>query len=186
MVTNLIKLCLSRIENRTICKPISFCQSGFGENAWIRIEPLSTTNFSWEDPYGQKFIDVMVDSVYGSGVWKLDLEKTGLHSAENEELGLKFHVVEMGVIKVAWFTDDRTSRSNQDEEIRCMPLAGNWGHSHVQSKMQNNASPLELIIELGVIGISVVDHRPKEVSYLYFERVFVSYSTGYDGGTTSR
>lgn len=177
---------MSRIENRTICKTISFCQSGFGENAWIHLEPHSTTNFAWEDPYGHKFLDVKVDNGYCAGVWKLDFERTELCSSEIEELGLKFHVVEVGDIKVAWFTDDETSSLNPHEKIRWVPIAGNWRHSHVQSKMQNDASPLELIIELGVIGISLVDHRPKELSYFYFERVFVSYSTGYDGGTTSR
>ncbi|KAK1286591.1 hypothetical protein QJS10_CPB20g01337 [Acorus calamus] len=53
-------------------------------------------------------------------------------------------------------------------------------------EVQNDAVPLELIVELGVVGISVIDHRPKELLYLYLERVFISYSTGYDGRNTSR
>lgn len=186
IVSNLSKLFLSRIENRTTSRKISICQSGFDEDSWVHLEPHSTTNFSWEDPYGQKYIDAKIDCGSGIGVWKLDLETTGLHAAENGELGLQFHVLEMGDFKVAWFTDEKTSASNSAEEIRCLPLDVNWEHSYMQTKIQKDALPIEVIVELGVIGVSVIDHRPKELSYFYLERVFISYSTGYDGGTTSR
>lgn len=86
-------------------------------------------------------------------------------------------------IKVARFTE--VSISSSHEEIRSL-TPGNWGTSRMQRETQHNSSPIELIVELGVVGLSVVDHRPKELSYLYLERVFVSYSTGYDGGATSR
>lgn len=173
-----------RMENRTISKTISFRQSGFGNDAWIRLEPLSTTNFSWEDPYGQRLIDAKVDGNTSIAVLKLDMEKIGLFSVE--EGGLQFCLVDMGDIKVARFIDVETSRSSSYEEIRLMTPSGNWGNPRMQSKMQNNTTPVEIVIELGVVGVSVVDHRPKELSYLYLERVFVSYSTGYDGGSTSR
>lgn len=173
---------LIRIENRTFGRKISIRQSGFGEDAWIQLEPLSTSAFSWEDPYGQKSIDAKIDSCGTIGVWRLELERTGLYSAEHE-LGLQFHVLEMGSIKVARFTE--VSISSSHEEIRSL-TPGNWGTSSMQRETQHNSSPIELIVELGVVGLSVVDHRPKELSYLYLERVFVSYSTGYDGGATSR
>jgi vacuolar protein sorting-associated protein 13A/C len=185
-VTSIRNILLNRIENRARGKIISICQSGFGEDAWIQLQPLSTTNFSWEDPYGQKFIDAKVAGNDSGSVWKLDLERTGLISAEEPELGLQFLVVEMGDIKVARFMDDRTSGSSSHKEIRYPTHTGIWGNTHMQSKKLNNAAPIEIMIELGVFGVSVIDHRPKELSYLYLERVFISYSTGYDGGTTSR
>jgi vacuolar protein sorting-associated protein 13A/C len=178
-----LQLSFNRIENRTD-KMISIRQSGFGDNAWIKLEPLSTKKFAWEDPYGQKIVDAMVDSDSRNSIWKLDMEGTGISSAEDAELGLQFHVVEMGDVKVGRFTNYQGSTSR--EESMSLTPAGNWGTSHVQSAMQNAAAPIELIVELGVVGISVVDHRPKELSYMYLERVFVSYSTGYDGGSTSR
>lgn len=147
------------------------------------MEPLSTKKFSWEDPYGQKFIDAKIDGDGRISAWKLDLERTGISSADGE-IGLQFHVIEMGDIKVARFMDYGSSTSH--EESRSLTLAGNWGNPHIQSEMQNTSTPIELIVEVGVVGISVVDHRPKELSFLYLERVFVSYSTGYDGGATSR
>ncbi|KAF2308991.1 hypothetical protein GH714_042439 [Hevea brasiliensis] len=173
-----------RIENRTSSKTISIRQSGFGEDAWFVLEPLSTTNFSWEDPYGQKFIDAKIDSDGKIDAWKFDLERTGISSAEDGETRLQLYVTEMGDIKVARFTVKRGLISHG--ESTSMTAAGYWGDSHRQNEMLNDTTPLELIVELGVVGISVVDHRPKELCYLYLERVFLSYSTGYDGGTTSR
>ncbi|XP_057487524.1 uncharacterized protein LOC130773593 isoform X2 [Actinidia eriantha] len=175
-----------RLENRTNNKTVSIRQSGFGDDAWVQLEPLSTTNFSWEDPYGQRLIDAKIHSGSSTVVCNLELDKTGSCSIDIEGLSLSFHVVEMDDIKIARFTDDRMSRSSSNEVGRLLTSVGNWGISHMQNKAQENADPLELIIELGVVGVSVVDHRPKELSYLYLERVFISYSTGYDSGTASR
>lgn len=166
-----------RIENRTISKTIRIRQSGFGDDAWIHLEPLSTTNFSWEDPYGERCLDAEVHSRTGTLFCKLDVEKSGLVSAEEGEQRVCCQVVEMNNVKIARFTD---------EESKLQTPIGTWGNSPIQKMTQDNGTPLELIIELGVVGVSVIDHRPKELSYLYLERLFVSYSTGYDSGKTSR
>ncbi|WCJ20748.1 hypothetical protein M5689_002962 [Euphorbia peplus] len=150
-----------RIENRAISKTISIRQSGFGDGEWIMLKPLSTTNFSWEDPYGQKIIDTKIDCD-----------------------GLQFHVIDLADIKICRFTDYMASISRG--ERNSLTHAGYSGNPHGQGEALNEITPLEIIVELGVVGISAVDHRPKELAYFYLERVFVSYSTGYDGGTTSR
>ncbi|EEF45057.1 vacuolar protein sorting-associated protein, putative [Ricinus communis] len=173
-----------RIENRIPSKMISIRQTGFGDGAWIILEPLSTTNFSWDDPYGQKFIDAKIDFDGSIGVWKFDLERPGISSIENEETGLQFHVVDLGDIKVARFRDN-SSLTSHGESTSLRP-SGYLENSRGHTERDNNITPIELIVELGVVGISVVDHRPKELSYLYLERVFISFSTGYDGGKTSR
>lgn len=173
----------NRIENRTTRKVLCIRQSGFGDDAWVQLQPLSTTNFSWEDPYGQKLLDAKLFADNSTPVWKLDLGRNGLCSAE---LGLQFHVIEEGDITIARFRDGSVLNSSSYEEISGPELGGNWGVSLGQADMQTSATPFELLIELGVVGISIVDHRPKELSYLYLERVFLSYSTGFDGGRTSR
>ncbi|XP_027361593.1 uncharacterized protein LOC113869468 [Abrus precatorius] len=172
-----------RIENRTTNKALSIRQSGFGEDAWIQLQPLSTTNFCWEDPYGDKFLDAKLSADNGDAIWKLDLESTGLSSAE---LGLQFHVIDAGDIIIAKFSDDKMLTSSSYEEITGPLPDGKLGVSGVQAEMQSSVTPFELLIELGVVGISMVDHRSKELSYLYLERVFLTYSTGYDGGKTNR
>ncbi|XP_020979196.1 uncharacterized protein LOC107640015 [Arachis ipaensis] len=172
-----------RIENRTTDKPLSIRQSGFGEDAWIHLQPHSTINFSWEDPYGDLFLDAKLSYVDSSPLWKVDFGRTELSSAE---LGLQFDIIDGGDIITARFRDDSILKSSSHEDIRGSMAGGNRGVSGVQADMQNSAIPFEILIELGVVGISMIDHRPKELSYLYLERVVLSYSTGYDGGRTSR
>ncbi|KAI3453469.1 hypothetical protein Pfo_010132 [Paulownia fortunei] len=174
-----------RIENRTRNSTIRIRQTGFGDDAWIQLQPLSTANFSWEDPYGQAVIDSEVYGRSNTRVYKFDLDKAGFSSIDDNS-GLFLHVANIGDTKVVRFVNIHTLLSKSKEGSGSLMPGGNWGNSHVQAKMPEQGSPLELILELGVVGISVVDHRPRELAYLYMEKFFISYSTGYDGGTTSR
>ncbi|KAK4262505.1 hypothetical protein QN277_028058 [Acacia crassicarpa] len=172
-----------RFENRTTSKELCIRQSGFGEDAWVQLQPLSTTNFCWDDPYGQKDLDVKLCADSSSAVWKVDLGRTGSCYAE---FGLQLHVTEEGDKKIVKFRDDSVLNLSSYEEIGGPMPGDSWGVSREQAEMQTTASPFELVVELGVVGISIVDHRPKELSYLYLERALLSYSTGFDGGRTSR
>ncbi|XP_022875485.1 uncharacterized protein LOC111393931 isoform X1 [Olea europaea var. sylvestris] len=174
-----------RIENRTKNRMVRFRQTGFGDDAWILLHALSTTNFSWEDPYGQKFIDTEIHGASSNVICKIDVDNYGLSSVE-DELGLFVHVANIGDIKVIRFVNESTPFSRSNEGSESLVQWGNWGNAHLQTTMSEQGSPLELIVELGVVGISTVDHQPRELVYLYMERIFISYSTGYDGGTTSR
>ncbi|XP_077244890.1 pleckstrin homology (PH) domain-containing protein [Tasmannia lanceolata] len=175
-----------RIENRTSGMAINIRQSGLSDDTWIQLQPLSTTNFSWEDPYGQKFLDVGILRGNDLKVQKFSLERTG-ECMIDESMRVQLRVVEMGDIMIAQFIDDqKTLELSSHEKTEAPASIGNWSTPYIQSKVQNNASPIELIIELGVVGISLIDQRPRELLYLYLERVFISYSSGYDGGTTSR
>ncbi|KAK4786568.1 hypothetical protein SAY86_010401 [Trapa natans] len=161
-----------RMENRT-SNIISIRQARLGEDYWILLQPLSSTNFSWENPYGQRFIDVKVNK----GSWTLDLDKTGQYSLEDgkQNLQIEVHVIEIGEVKVARFIDQSIWLNKNT-----------LNNTYLQEVQQTRSIPIEVIVELGVVGLSLVDHRPKELSYLYLERVFVCYSTGYDGGATTR
>ncbi|KAK9144775.1 hypothetical protein Sjap_004678 [Stephania japonica] len=143
---------LMRIENRTVSKTISIRQSDLGDDAWIHLNPLSTINFSWDDPYGQRLIDARIH----------------------------------GDLVVARFSENGSSGSSTIEDNKVLASIGSWGTSGMASKMQNNAVPIELIVELGIVGVSIIDQRPRELLYFYLEKVFISYSTGYSGGSTSR
>lgn len=173
-----------RIENRTR-RMMKIRQTGFGDDVWIQLCPLSTTNFSLEDPYGQRYIDAEICEGNKTTGCKFDLDMSGSHSG-GEGLGILLHVLDLGDIRVARFLDETTSLPGPRDGSRSILHVGRLGNSHIESKMQESESPLELIVEMQAVGVSVVDHRPKELSYLYLERVFISYSTGYDAGTTSR
>ncbi|XP_073134921.1 uncharacterized protein [Henckelia pumila] len=172
-----------RIENRTKNCTISFRQTGFGDDAWIQLQPLSTTAFSWENPYGQKVIDAQVHGGSDDAVvCKYDLDKLGLSSLDGSS-GLYIHVKNTSEVKVVSFVVESMLVTRSSDGGGSLRLRDG---SQIHSKLPEERSALELIVELGVVGISVVDHRPRELAYLYMERVFISYSTGYDGGTTSR
>uniref|UniRef100_A0A1J3IIE4 Putative vacuolar protein sorting-associated protein 13A n=1 Tax=Noccaea caerulescens TaxID=107243 RepID=A0A1J3IIE4_NOCCA len=174
-----------RVENRTTVKSISVRQSGFGEDSWVLLKPLTTEKFAWEDPYGQKFLDAKVESDHRSGIFRVDMENGVVDSELLRELEVDFHVKEIGDIKIARFTDD-DSTSQSSHEIISLTSVGSHGYSTPQTPTEHKTTTLEFIIEMGLVGISLVDHMPKELSYFYLERVFVSYSTGYDEGRTSR
>ncbi|KAJ6828337.1 uncharacterized protein M6B38_362940 [Iris pallida] len=168
-----------RIENRTKTA-IKFRQSGYDDGAWIVLEPLSTTKFSWDDPYGQKLIDVVFYIGNEVCVQNVSVE-TGTVSTELEGYGIKLDVMEVGDIKIVRFTNARNMPLGSHENIESAS-----GSSALQNEVKSSISPLEIIVELGIVGVSLVDHRPRELLYLYLEKVFLSYSTGYDFGTTSR
>ncbi|WVZ57683.1 hypothetical protein U9M48_008037 [Paspalum notatum var. saurae] len=172
-----------RIENRTSSTTISIHQSGFMEDSWIQVKPLSTRKYSWDDPYGQEAIDVNIHKGDGSCVLHVDLENPIGSSTSFREHGLKFSI-ETSDIKILKFTDYL-----RKDEI--YGFTGSELTDHQESALKENeteagAGPLELIVELGVVGISLIDHKPRELLYLHLQKVFISYMTGYDSGTTSR
>ncbi|KAI3918587.1 hypothetical protein MKX01_041907, partial [Papaver californicum] len=174
-----------RVENRTVDKIIRIRQCGLSDNSWIQLSALSTTNFCWEDPYGERLIDAEIQSEDSVVVQKLSLDRAGEVSSDVGTPEVQFHVVDLGHIMIARFTDHRTSESISQEGSTALATTGNWGTSEMKHR-HNTSAPMEIMIELGVVGVSIIDHRPRELSYLYLERVFISYSTGYDGGNTSR
>lgn len=149
------------------------------------LSPLSTTNFCWEDPYSPHFLDTKINGDSNIGVWKLD-KSTGFCTLEDGETELCCHASKEGDITVVRFRGNRHLESDFLEEIGYITAARNWRSQMQKSVQDSEAAPTELIVELGVVGISIIDHRPKELAYLYLERVFISYSTGFDGGTTNR
>ncbi|KAJ0970742.1 hypothetical protein J5N97_018701 [Dioscorea zingiberensis] len=171
-----------RIENRTFGSKIGICQAGLDDGAWVNLDPHSTTNFSWEDPYGQRLLDICIHSEINTCIPNVSLDKTTECCTLLQEHGIQFDVIESGDIKIVRFLDGRSMEYGKPE----LPLSSNWGLSTLPNEMQSNNSPLELVIELGILGISLIDHRPRELLYLYLEKVFISYSTGYDAGLTNR
>ncbi|KAF8689392.1 hypothetical protein HU200_041935 [Digitaria exilis] len=173
-----------RIENRTSSTTISARQSSLGEDSWIQVKPLSTRKYSWDDPYGQKAIDVSIQKGDVTSVLCVDLENPiGSYTSFGEH-GLNFSIIETGDIKIWKFTDYL-----RKEEVYGLPgseFIDDQALALKENEIETDTSPLELILELGVVGISLIDHKPRELLYLHLQKVFISYMTGYDSGTTSR
>ena len=173
-----------RIENRTSNTTISTRQSGLGEDTWIQVKPLSTRKYTWDDPYGQKAIDVSIQKGDVACVLCVDLENPIGSYASFREHGLQFSMVETSDIKILKFTD-----YPRKDEVYGSPgseLIDHQASALKENKIEPGARPLELIVELGVVGISLIDHKSRELLYLHLQKVFISYMTGYDSGTTSR
>lgn len=171
-----------RIENRTNMKLIKHRQSGLNDDAWQLLKPLSTMNFAWEDPYGQHLLDVLVEHADTSSILTVDIDKVGDFYPRDGSVttGIWIRVIEVHDIKVVRFFDDKRN----PQEIYTSEETAQAGNDvepvlQKQNRTQSSTTPLELILELGNVGVSIVDQRPKEILYLYLQRVFISYSIGY-------
>ncbi|KAL5230936.1 hypothetical protein ABZP36_029712 [Zizania latifolia] len=171
-----------RIENRTSSTAISIRQSGLGDDAWIKVKSLSTRKYSWDDPYGHKTIDVSIQQGDLTFFQCVDLENPDESSTSFREYCLKFSIVETADIKILKFTD--YPRRQEGEYIS--NLSEHQALALKQIETDTSAGLLELIVELGVVGVSLIDHKPRELLYLHLQKVFISYMTGYDSGTTNR
>lgn len=83
-----------------------FRQTGFGDDAWIQLQPLSTVNFSWEDPFGEEVIDIIVYNGSDTGVHKIGLNNIGISSVDDNS-GLFLHIANIGDIKVVRFKNKK-------------------------------------------------------------------------------
>jgi vacuolar protein sorting-associated protein 13A/C len=160
---------LCRIENRTWSKTIQVKQSGLQEEAWIYLEPRTTKKFSLENPYGSKVLEVGVRSGENISIHSVNLERPSESSVNlREKDGIQLHIIDVGDLKVLTFMDERN-------ELHM----GRYDFSITTQKELRSASmQFEVIVELGVVGVSLIDHRPKELLYLHLQRVFISYLTG--------
>ncbi|KAK1261313.1 hypothetical protein QJS04_geneDACA008707 [Acorus gramineus] len=140
---------LYSIENRTAHIVIEIRQSGLLDGAWIQLQPLSTVNFSWENPYGCKLLDIRTQN--GIVVQNVSLEKSAECSTELQSQGIHLHIIEMGEMKVARFIVDQVLQSHSNGYHESTSYE-NVVSSQKLGEVQNDAVPLELIVELGHDG----------------------------------
>uniref|UniRef100_A0A0E0MAV7 PH domain-containing protein n=1 Tax=Oryza punctata TaxID=4537 RepID=A0A0E0MAV7_ORYPU len=171
-----------RIENRTSSTIISARQSGLGEDSWIQVKPLSTKKYSWDDPYGHTAFDVSIRQEDVTFFQRVDLENPDECSAGFREHHLKLSILETADVKILKFAD----YPRRQEGGYRSDLGDHQASPVMQNDTDTGAGLLELIVELGVVGISLIDHKPRELLYLHLQKLFISYMTGYNSGTTSR
>lgn len=160
---------MCRIENRTRGKTIQVQQSGLEEEAWIHLEPCTTKKYSLENPYGRKVLEVGVHSRESISIHLVNLEKPSETSVNmREKHGIQLRIIDVGGLKVVTFMDER----NEIQMGRCDPSVT------MQKELRSTSMRFEVIVELGVVGVSLIDHWPKELLYLRLQRVFISYLAG--------
>ncbi|XP_078437793.1 pleckstrin homology (PH) domain-containing protein isoform X2 [Wolffia australiana] len=178
-----ISYCPMRIENRVVEK-VNIRQSTLGDDAWISLQPFSSTNFAWENPYGPTLVDICIlkgTNLIGQNV---SLENSGSCRNGLHEAGYDFDFIELRGMRIfrlvkieKEFTDDLRGQCTNESTSR-----------DIQSCVgrEKSSSPMEIAIDLGVVGISLIDHKPRELLYLRLEKVFLSYSPSYNGGSSTR
>lgn len=143
--------------------------------------------YAWEDPYGQRAIDIRISYGNGYSVERLSLDKPFTSPLTEIFQNIQLRITEVRGVKVVRFTDSGEGQKiAPHDEGKTMVAVRNGGTSAMQNNVQNNALPLEVIVEVGVVAVSLIDHRPRELLYLYVERVFISYITGSDEMAASR
>lgn len=70
--------------------------------------------------------------------------------------------------------------NNEGEEIQVsVPTQGAAEPMQAEEELRPEApSQMELVLNVGKLGLSVIDHRPRELVYLVMEKVDVLYGTG--------
>lgn len=183
LTTLIKKLFYCRIENRLDGTKISIRES-CSDDSWIQIDSLSTTNFSWINFYGQKLLDICIHNHTKYFVNDVSVEENSEHCLElNPHTIIRLDILEFENVKILQFSNIQEAI---DSERSSIMLVSYKGTSSSQDKIVRDTEPLELIIELGAVGTSLIDHQPKELLFLYLARVFISYSTGYFAGKASR
>ncbi|KAJ4777649.1 Pleckstrin (PH) domain-containing protein isoform 2 [Rhynchospora pubera] len=158
-----------RIENRTRDKTIQVQQADLRGEAPIHLEPHSTAKYSLDNPYGRKVLDVGIFSGTDISIHSINLENWTESSVDlREKYGIQLHIKDVGDIRVVIFLDEKNDMQMERHDPAII----------MQKEFRSTSMQFEVIVELGVVGVSLIDHRPKELLYLHLQRVFISYLTG--------
>ncbi|KAH7316123.1 hypothetical protein KP509_21G079300 [Ceratopteris richardii] len=176
-----------RLENRMQKVEIQYRQKGLHNEDWQMLQPCSATLYAWDDLEGEQILEVVMGagSIAEYKTYDINECRTDLHQQNN---GSSFfcEVAEMGSFKLVRFCEFRTrgligqsgagrsSASEHDMLVRAGCSADHHGSSF---------SDIEVQLELGQFGISIIDSKLKELLYLYMENMSVVYATGYEGNS---
>jgi vacuolar protein sorting-associated protein 13A/C len=190
---------------------IKFRQVGFDDDAWRWIKPHSTVAFAWDNPQGDQLLEVIPDGDTSSssssssytGLIRIDVNKVGDHPVLSTTNGpdtrnICIRVLEAVDIKVVRFFDQemtirqsRNSSAEDEGEIEMsVPMEGASQPMQANNldKRPDAPSQFKFVLDVGKLGLSIVNHRPQELLFLHMERVKVeiSYSSGSSSENTNR
>ncbi|KAG0557949.1 hypothetical protein KC19_11G167800 [Ceratodon purpureus] len=176
-----------RVENRTGHVKIKYRQLGLDENAWKIVRPHSSATFAWENPLGEKRLEVIQDGRDASQSAEVDIDKMGDHpiiSADNSDSYVCVRVLNAPETEVVRFFDPEVrvqSKENAgDDEIeQAVPTQGATEPMQDEQERRPEApSQMQITVGVGKFGLSIVDQQPRELVFLVMEKVDVVYATG--------
>lgn len=173
-----------RLENHMKHIKIQYRQSGLDDGAWQFLQPGSADLYAWENPCGEQLLEVLTVGDHISTSEKFDITRTGDHYPSEEDMSVSFYcqVLEIGDVKVVRFSQigKRRSQTTHCEGQGASTRSASSSKS-LPVEADGSSSQLEIQLELGQVGFSMIDLKPRELLYLYMEKLSFFYALGYVG-----
>ncbi|CAM6084054.1 unnamed protein product [Calypogeia fissa] len=182
-----------RFENRTPDVPLKFRQLGLDDDSWQQLKPHSTKTFAWDDPEGQQLLEVVPANTDCTEFFRYEINNTGDHP----ELSFGSDLAHQVSVRVIELLEVKTVRFyckiveleaiSEDEEIEASsPGRGDEsGHELARVDDKQGSAQVEVVVNIGKLGVSIIDQHPREILYLSLDNVITSYQIGF-GERTSR
>ncbi|MCO5611230.1 hypothetical protein L7F22_065481 [Adiantum nelumboides] len=172
-----------RLENRMRNMELHYRQKGSSDEDWQILQPCSASLYVWENLEGEQLLEVLVSQAGVSNCETYDINKPGkyYHQQGSSFNNCFCEILEVGTVKVVKFCELNKNPRNQEPST-----SGTAEPSQILTVDVNGSSSssrMEMQLELGQLGISLIDLKLRELLYLYMEKVSFVYATGYAGNS---
>ncbi|CAI5959037.1 unnamed protein product [Closterium sp. NIES-65] len=181
----------------TVC----FRQSGLPMTAWEVLLPKSAAAFAWEDPGGDRCLEVyartreestgesLESRAHPPGSMLYDLSEPGnLASLPLPAAGgrLRVQSFDCDSVRIIRFMnggvmtgeEDQQQQQQQRDGEMAAPAGSTLERQH-SANVLNKGSKMEISLDLMSVGLSIIDQRPQELLYAFSEGFLLNYR--YDG-----
>lgn len=173
-----------RLDNRTNNTEFKIRQNGLDDDAWMNLPPHSTKTFAWEDHCQEQLLEVLA---LGNNV-VIDVNKIGYHPALNlgphSSTTVSVRVLELMEVKTVRFFEEIDELEEVEGEHEISSSQEEMMPAEEDAEEQASAQT-EVVIDIPRLGLSVTDHKPQEILYLFLGNVIFTYQMGF-GARTSR
>ncbi|CAI5954752.1 unnamed protein product, partial [Closterium sp. NIES-64] len=188
---------LENHSSHTVC----FRQSGLPMTAWEVLLPKSAAAFAWEDPGGDRCLEVyartreestgesLESRAHPPGSMLYDLSEPGnLASLPLPAAGgrLRVQSFDCDSVRIIRFMnggvmtgeEDQQQQQQQRDGEMAAPAGSTLERQH-SANVLNKGSKMEISLDLMSVGLSIIDQRPQELLYAFSEGFLLNYR--YDG-----
>ncbi|KAI5072395.1 hypothetical protein GOP47_0012501 [Adiantum capillus-veneris] len=170
-----------RFENRMRDMELQYRQKGSSDENWQLLQPCSASLYVWENLEGEELLEVLVAQDGVSDCETYDINKPGKYYHQQMSCLKNYfcEILEVGSVKVVKFCE--FSENSHEKEPSTSGTAEPSQPLTVDVNPSSSSSRMEVQLELGQLGISLIDLKLRELLYLYMEKVSFVYATGYAG-----
>ncbi|BBN04917.1 vacuolar protein sorting-associated protein 13A/C [Marchantia polymorpha subsp. ruderalis] len=173
-----------RLDNRTNNTEFKIRQNGLDDDAWMNLPPHSTKTFAWEDHCQEQLLEVLA---LGNNV-VIDVNKIGYHPALNlgphSSTTVSVRVLELMEVKTVRFFEEIDELEEVEGEHEISSSQEEMMPAEEDAEEQASAQT-EVVIDIPRLGLSVTDHKPQEILYLFLGNVIFTYQMGFGARTSS-